>query len=110
MDRNISFVGLVLMFLAGDAAVWFGGALIAVAAVALTLKLNILFGVLGVTVAFMASTSLSVELDRRRPRHRHLLFVGRNLSPYRYRAMLVALALVASVVFASAVFAFERVF
>lgn len=109
MDRNISFVGLVLMFLTGDVIVWAGGAAMALAAVALTLKLNILFATLGVAVAFMASTSLAVEMDRRRPRHQHLLFVGRNLSPYRFRAMLVALALVASVFFASVVYAVDRV-
>jgi predicted lipoprotein with Yx(FWY)xxD motif len=98
------------MFLTGDVVVWAGGAVMAVTAVALTVKLNILFGALGVAVALMASTSLAVEMDRRRPRHRTLLFVGRGVSLYRFRAMLVALSLVASVVFASAVFAFERVF
>jgi hypothetical protein len=107
VDRNISFVGLVLMFLTCDAVVWLGGLTMVITAIALTTKVNVLFGVIGLAVAFMASSSLAVEVDRRRPRHRHLLFVGPQLSPYRYRAMLVALVLVAIVFVASAAFALD---
>ena len=84
----------MLVFLTSDAVVWAGGVGAALAGLVAGAWLGVFAGVVGTVMLLMFSSTIAIEADRRRARP--LLYVGRRVSALRFKALLLALLLVAA--------------
>jgi hypothetical protein len=95
-SRRTGFFYFILLFLARMPSVWLGGIGSAVAALALTEEFGLRVGAAGAAAVSAAAVATEFALDRRRGVGRRLLFRGGTLSARRLGALVVAMALIAS--------------